>query len=96
MVISKDGFFYPTLTRIMDTFSCSPLYTSFYIGKHEKDFQKILNTLRCDIVTSFKHYNDVTNQRAASVRLFFFYLSLGMVRVCEIEISHIRKNNGKK
>ena len=26
MVIPRDGFFYPTLTRIMDSFSCSPLF----------------------------------------------------------------------
>ena len=42
----NDGFFNPILARIMDYFSCSPLNTSFYIGKHEKVF---LNTLRCDI-----------------------------------------------
>ena len=30
---TQDGFFYPTLTRITDSFSCSPLNTSFYIGK---------------------------------------------------------------
>ena len=38
--------------------------------------------------TSFYHYNDVTVRRAASVQLFVFYLSLGlvvMVRVREIE-----------
>ena len=28
------------------------------------------------------------------MRLFVFYLSLGLVRVCEIEISHMGKNNG--
>ena len=53
-------FFYPILTRIMDYFPCAPLDTSFYIEKkkkkkkkkkHEKDIQKISNTLRCDIVT---------------------------------------------
>ena len=32
-VIARDGFFYPIFTRIMDSFSCSPLNTSFYIGK---------------------------------------------------------------
>ena len=38
--IMRDRFFYPILTRIMDTFSCSPLNTSFYNGKREKEFQK--------------------------------------------------------
>ena len=43
LVIANDDrargtdFFYPILTRIMYSFSCSPLNTSFYIGKkHEK------------------------------------------------------------
>ena len=57
-------------------------------------FQKILNTLRCDMVTSFKYYNGVRNQRKASVRIIVFYVSLGLVWVCEIEISHIGKING--
>ena len=26
MVTLRDGFFYPTRTRIMDSFSCSPLF----------------------------------------------------------------------
>ena len=44
-------------------FSCSPLSTAFYIGKHEKVFQKILNSLRCDMVMSFKHCNDAKDRR---------------------------------
>ena len=32
---------------------------------HINDFQKILNTLKCKIVTPFKHFNDVTDRRAA-------------------------------
>ena len=48
-------------------FFCSSRNTSFYIGKHEKSFQKMLNTLRFDMVTSFEHYNDVTDQRAADM-----------------------------
>ena len=45
----------------------------FVFEKHEKeDLQKILNTLRCDIVTSILHDNDVTDRRAASVQLFVF------------------------
>ena len=45
---------------------------------------KILNTHRCDMVTSFKHYNDVTNRSAASVRPYVFYVSHVLVRVCEM------------
>ena len=40
------------------------------------------------------HHDDVTGRRAASVRLFVFYLSQGLVQVCEIEIYHMGKNNG--
>ena len=36
------------------------------------------------MVTAFYHYNDVTDRRAANVRLFVFYLSLGLVWVCEM------------
>ena len=53
----------------MDAFSCSPLSTTFYIEKktHKKGFQKILNSLICDMVTSFKHDNDITDQPATSL-----------------------------
>ena len=52
------------------------------------------------MVRSFYHYNDVMDLLAGSVRLFVFRLSLGLVWVCEIEISHVSKishmgkNNG--
>ena len=36
MVIAGGGFFYPILTRIIDSFSCSPLITSFYRIKNMK------------------------------------------------------------
>ena len=50
------------------------------------------------MVTSFQHYDDVSNgatygQRAADLRLFVFYLSHGLVRVCEMELSHLGKSN---
>ena len=51
-----------------------------YLKNLKKDFKKILN----------KHYNDVTDLHVASVRLFVFYLSLGLVRVCEKDITQIR------
>ena len=73
--ITRDRFFYSILTQIMDSFSCSPFNTSFILEKLSIDFQKILNTLRCDTVTSFLHRNDVTGRRAASVGLFVFFLS---------------------
>ena len=37
----------------MDYFSCSPLCSTFNIGKHEKiGFQKVQNSVRCDLVMS--------------------------------------------
>ena len=74
----RDGIFYPILTRMMDYFSCSPLNTSLIL---KKKTLKIQNTLRCDMVISFYHYNDghglTYGQRAA-----VFHLSLRLVRVC--------------
>ena len=72
-------FFDPILTQILDSFSCSPLKILHLLEKLEKDFQKILNTLRCDTMTS------LINVRPAC-RCSIFYLSLGLVWVCEIEI----------
>ena len=43
------------------------------------------------MVTSFYHYDDVTDGRAASVCIRSFHLSHGLVRVCEIELSHMGK-----
>ena len=43
------------------------------------------------MVKSFLHYNDVTDQRAADVQLFVFYLTHELVRVCVIELSHMGK-----
>ena len=55
MTIGDQGgrIFYPILTRIMDSFSCSPLNTLFILEKRCKVIQKILNTLRCDMVMSY-------------------------------------------
>ena len=40
------------------------------------------------MVTSFSHCNDVTDQRAASMRMFVYYFSTGLERVCEIKSVH--------
>ena len=56
MVITRDGNFYLILTQIMDSFSCSPLNTSFYTGKNIKrlpenpeyaEIQRICDILMC-------------------------------------------------
>ena len=74
----EGGFLYPIFTRIMDSVSCLTLNTSFILEKLKEDFQKILNILRCDMVTSFKHYNDVTDQRAAVRFLSFPRAGMGV------------------
>ena len=80
-----NGFFFLLTTK----------YLILYCEKPEKDFEKILSMLRCDIMTSFKHNNDVTDRPATSVRptcgCLFFYLSHGLVRVCEMELSRMGK-----
>ena len=48
-----------------------------------------------DVILSLqKRHEKTCGQRAADVRLFVFYLSLGLVRVCEIGLYHMGKNNG--
>ena len=47
-----------------------------------------------DVILSLKSRHGTTcGQPAADVRLFVFNLSLGLVRVCVKELSHICKNN---
>ena len=84
-VIPLDGFFYPTLTRIIDSFSCSPLNTLFY--NWEKTWKRLLqnheyaNMRYGDIIlnismTSQIHVRPVCGQRVA----LCFFLSLLRVR----------------
>ena len=70
MMIVRDGFFYPDTNGFF--FLLTTKLLIFIEKKREKGFQKNLNRLRCDsvMVTSFLYYNDVTDQRAAGVRLF--------------------------
>ena len=55
----------------------------FILEKHEKGFQKTLNSRKCDMVMSFLYHSDVTARCATSVRLFVLYLSHGLVWVWE-------------
>ena len=65
---TNNGFFFLLTTKIFH----------FILKKHEKDFQKFLHSLKCDMVTSFEYYiddyNDVTERRVASVWLFVFFI----------------------
>ena len=49
------------------------------------------------MVTSFKYLNDVTDQRAASMwttcGCLFLIFPIVPVQICEIELSHMGKNN---
>ena len=78
---TNNGFFFLLTTKY-----------HIYFRKTWTILPKIINTLRCYIVTSFSHNNDVTDLRAASVwptcGCSFFYLSHGLVQVCEINRIH--------
>ena len=88
-VIMRDRFFYPILTQIMKSFFAHR-YIPHFVFENIKIFQKILKTLRCDIVTSFKHYNDVTVPCVADVWLLVFHLSNRLVLVCENDLTWVK------
>ena len=57
MVIQSDRFFYPTLTRIMDSFSSSLFFFVFNIKLPEvPEYAK----MQFYMMMSLKHNNDVT------------------------------------
>ena len=56
MGIPRDRFFYPTLTRIIDSFSSSPLFFIFQNNLPEvPEYAK----MQFHMATSLKHNNDV-------------------------------------
>ena len=60
MVILRDGFFlYLTLTRLMDSFSCSAFNITFYIEKRLPEVPEYAE-MGHDKMTSLKHKKDVT------------------------------------
>ena len=74
---SRMTFFYPIRTQIMDSFPRLQLNAAFYIGETRKGFlenpEYAEMRQRCDEVTPFYHYNNVTDRRAASVQLLVFF-----------------------
>ena len=46
------------------------------------------------ILTLQWRHGSTCDQRVADVQLLVFYLSHGLIQVCEIELSHMGKNNG--
>ena len=87
-VIARDRFSYSIITWIMNYFSRSPLDTSDSIEKHEKrpsENPEYSDMQHGDVILTLQwHHGSTCDQRSADVRLFFFYLSQGLVRVCEI------------
>ena len=62
MVIPRDRFLYPTLTRIMDSFSCSPLFFLFENKLPEiPEYAK----MQFHLMTLLKHNNDDTWRQCA-------------------------------
>ena len=81
--------FYPILTRIMDSFSCSPLITSFILKKTWKSLPENYEYAEMrhgDVILTLQwRHGSTCGQRAA---VHFFYIFLGLVRVCEINRIH--------
>ena len=85
MVITRDGFFCPILTQIMDSFSCSPLNT-MYLFLYWKNMKKASRKLWICWDVTYMWYGDViftlqwrhrwTCSQCAAV---CFYLSNGLV-----------------
>ena len=71
-----DGFFYVILTRIIDSFSCSPLCTAFYIGKTWKRLPgnpEYAEMWHGEIILTIQCCHRLTySQLATDVRLFGF------------------------
>ena len=77
--------FLSILTLLMESFSRSPLNTSFYICKREKNFQKnpeYADVRHGDVILTLQSNHEATcGQHAADVWLSYFYFSHGLVRV---------------
>ena len=96
--LSRGTAFLSDLTRIMNSYSCSPLITTFYIGETQKRLQEnpeFAEMWHGGVIHYVQwHHRSMCDQRAVDLWLFVFYVSHGLVRVCEIEISHMGKNSG--
>ena len=87
-VIPRDGFFYPTLTRLMDSFSCSALNTSFYIGKTWKrlpENPEYAEMRHGDVILAFQKHHGMT------CGCSFVIFPTGWYRYVR---SHMGQNNG--
>ena len=90
MVMTTDGFYYPTITRIMDSFLAHHQIPHFISKKHENDLKipDYAEMLHGNLILTLQRCQGWT---CGNVQLFVFYLSHQLVQVCEIELSHIGK-----
>ena len=89
-VIARDRFFYPILTRIIYSFSCSPLNTSFNIVKTEKrrpENPEYAEMWYRDVAVALKWRHGSTCGRRAAVRFLSFPTQAG-TRMWDRIISH--------
>ena len=85
MVITGDGFFYPTLTQIMDFFLLTTKYHILYwkTWKRLPENPEFADMRHGEVILTFQwRHGSTCDQHAADVRLFVFYPSHGLVRVC--------------
>ena len=61
--------YYPIITRVMDSFSCSPINTKFYVSKGS---QKFLNTLISNMPW-WRHFNVTMTLLVNQARLFQYF-----------------------
>ena len=84
---TNNGFFFLLTTKYL-----------IYIGKTWKrlpEHPEYAEMRHGDVILTLQWCHGSTcGQRVDDMLLLIFYLSLGLVRVCEIEISHMGKNNG--
>ena len=78
----NNGFFFLLTTK----------YLILYWKNMKKTYRK--SWIQWD-ATWWGHFN-ITKTSEIDVWLFVFYLSHGLVQVCEIELSHMGKNNGNQ
>ena len=69
------------------------IFLSHLHTNNEKGFQKILNTMRCDMHLTWLDYINIIMTSQIVVRLFVFIFTIGRYGVCEIEFSHMGKNS---
>ena len=88
-MILRDRFFYPILTKIIDSFSCPPLNAAFLYFK--KRFPEVHEQaeISYNMMMLFLHKNDATSLSTCG-HSFFIFLTC-WYGVCKIEFSQMGK-----